>query len=139
MDPPDDLAEPSCEFPVRIDAVGSGILLTNVKPNGSKTTLFVQPSTKVTFTNVENGKSLTTPSVNLVMTKRDAFGHVTLSTSKGLIWRIVVPGQGLVAADIGQFGFRVNYDANGNFLSWQPISSGIRDGVTVEKLCPYLD
>jgi hypothetical protein len=101
--------------------------------------VLVQPSTKVTFTNVENGKSLTTPQVNLAMTKRDAFGNVILSTKKGLIWRIVVPGQGLVVADIGQFGFQVNYDANGSFLSWKPITSGIRDGVTVEKLCPYLD
>jgi len=139
MDPMDDQTEPSCEFPVRIDTVGTGIQHTVLKPDGSKTTLFVQPSTKVTFTNVENGKSLTTPSVNLLMTKRDAFGNVTLSTSKGLIWRIVVPGHGLVAADIGQFGYRVKYDANGNFLSWEPISSGIHDGVTVEKLCQYLD
>lgn len=139
MDPADDQSEGSCAFPVRIDTVGTGIQHTVLKQDGSKTTLFVQPATKVTFTNVENGKSLTTPSVNLLMTKRDAFGNVTLSTSKGLVWRIVVPGQGLVVADIGQFGFRVEYDANGNFLSWAPITSGIRDGVTVEKLCPYLD
>jgi hypothetical protein len=138
MDPPDDQTQPSCEFPVRIDTVGSGIKNTILKPDGSLMTLLVQPSVKVTFTNVENGKSLTTPSANLIVTKKDAFGHVTLSTSKGLIWRIVVPGKGLVAADIGQFGYSKKYDTNGNFVSWQPISSGIRDGITVATLCPYL-
>jgi hypothetical protein len=126
MDPPDDQTKPSCEFPVRIDAVGTAITQTVLKPDGSKTTLIVQPSTKVTFTNVENGKSLTTPQVYLKMEKSDALGRVTWSTSKGLIWRIVVPGQGLVAADIGQFGYRVRSDAKGNFLSWEPIISGIQ-------------
>jgi len=104
-----------------------------------KQTLFVQPTTRTTFTNLDTGKSLSTPAVNLTITKYDALGNMTLHTLPGLVRRIVVPGVGLVLADIGQVGFRFRFDSNGKLLSSDTLSSGIRDGITVDKLCQYLD
>jgi len=130
----------SCAFPVEIKTIGYAIKHVLYYPNGAvKQTLIVQPTTRTTFTNLDNGKSVSTPSVGLSMTKYDTAGHMTLHTVSGLVRRIVVPGKGLVIADIGQVGFHLTFDAAGALVDWDPVSSGIQNGVTVDKLCQYLD
>jgi len=135
-----DINTTDCAFPVKIQTTGYGIVHTMFYPNGSrKQTIITQPTTRVTFTNLDTGKSVSTPSVNLTIIRYDTAGNMVAKTSPGLMWRIVVPGKGLVAADIGQVGWKITFDSNGNIVSFDPISSGIRDGVTVAKLCDVLD
>jgi len=130
----------SCDFDVQIVTTGYGILHTNFNADGTvKKILLNMPRARVTFTNVENGKTLWTPTTALTKITYDSAGHITAFTTSGVTWRIVVPGHGSVIADVGQVGWRIHYDRNGNIVSSKPVSSGQRDGFSVSKLCQYLD
>ena len=78
------------------------------------------PRAKVSFTNVENGKTLDAEHHTTKITYPEVISLP--STSSGVAWRIVVPGKGLVIADVGQAGWLVHYDKYGNITSSKPLS-----------------
>jgi hypothetical protein len=60
------------------------------------------PRLRVTLTNLETGESLSFPSPSVATTKINPDGSYTVTVT-GLSDRLVVPGQGAVAMDVGRF------------------------------------
>lgn len=84
-----------CGFPVILHTEGT---VQVHKPGENAVDVF---HLTVTYTNPANGKSLYTPNVGAGVTQMKQDGS-TIVRYTGIITRIVLPGQGLVAAGIGQ-------------------------------------
>lgn len=133
-DYPDDT---SCPFIVNIKTTGSGWMHTLYYPNGSpKQQLLTQMSTRTTFTNASNGKSLSSPSSNMVQVRMAPDGTITFMAARGLVWRVVVPGEGMVAVDFGDVIIDVRL--NQGKVQADVVKPNDKS-FTIQKLCPYLD
>ncbi len=89
-----------CAFPLRVASVG----VVRIQ-NRSNVTKNVYNLT-TTYTNLNTGKSFSTPNVgpDIITTSTD--GSVTL-TQVGLLGRVVVPGVGVVFAQAGRIVYRL--------------------------------
>ena len=56
--------------------------------------------------------------------------------SAGLVAKLVVPGVGLVAANVGTT--RVHFDASGEPIPDSILVASIHDGPIAQFVCPYL-
>ena len=70
----------------------------------------------------------------MTVLKTNPDGSTTTFGCSGVKARIVVPGQGLVFADLGRVGWTVKFDGSGNMTAFKLSSSGIQDGVVPEML-----
>jgi hypothetical protein len=128
-----------CSFPMEIDSFADGMLHRQYDATGKLVkTLITTPQGRMTFKNLKTGKSVWTPTVGVYVSKTNPDGSLTFGWS-GVHARIVVPGQGLVLADLGRVEWTLKYDATGNILSFKLSRSGIQDGVVPARLCDVLD
>jgi len=118
-----------CSFPVRLHTTGWGIVHLFLDEDGTfRRVIITEPDTTITFTNELTGASVWTPSVNMVeeSPNRDGTGTKTL---RGVLDHIVVPGEGLITADVGRIDFLFTFDDQGTIISEQMVfSAGQQDG-----------
>jgi hypothetical protein len=136
--PPDVTFQNFCAFPVLVHTTGRGIAHVFFNNEGAvRDVIITAPNTTLTFTNVTNGHSISTPSVNMV---RQSFDGDTVTVSlRGLLDRFVVPGRGLVMADVGRVDMVFTLDSNGNVTSAeQTFASGQQDNGLSPALCPLI-
>ena len=89
----------------------------------------------ITFTNPATGASISSTRgyVEQFVQYRDG---TFLAMSAGLVSGLVVPGEGLVAANVGVI--RVLFDADGAPIPDSILIAGIHDGPIARAVCPYL-
>jgi hypothetical protein len=88
---------------------------------------------RITFSNPANGKSLTgvrAYNERYVLYDDGSFKAM----SAGLVAELIVPGKGLVAANVGVI--TATFDASGNLVSI--LVAGPHDGPIAAFVCPYL-
>ncbi len=90
---------------------------------------------KVTYTNPETGETLTTPSVGPDIFTLHEDGSRTIA-SIGIIERVVVPGEGLVAAQIGKIVFF--FTGSGDLEPEVIFEAGQHEGDILAALCEAL-
>jgi hypothetical protein len=91
-----------CGFRIERDIAGDLIDTTFVDGDGNaKRFLEVAPGFKVSFTNPANGITVTYPNVFSVHQTFNADGSIDEATV-GLVFRVIVPGQGPVAINTGR-------------------------------------
>ncbi len=136
---PDVIYHHVCSFPLLLHSDGTGIFHVFFDKNGNfDHVIITAPQTRLTFTNLNTGKSVWTPSVNMVK-EYNTSDTTGIQTLRGLLDRIVVPGQGLVSADVGRFDLLFTFDSSGNVTSAQPVfSAGIQDNQFIETVCSVL-
>ena len=119
-----------CSFPVLVHTTGNAIFHVFFDSAGNFSHVIITaPQTTLTFTNTINGKSVWTPSVNMVEEYGNPDGTGT-QTLRGLLDHIIVPGQGLIAADVGRVDIVYTFDNSGNIIGAQTVfSSGQQDGI----------
>jgi hypothetical protein len=105
-----------CGFPVEIDVTGRIRVIAFTDANGNERREIDSFHEQITFTNLNTGKSVTSPSVGPGIVYFNADGSVTL-VSSGIFIRIVVPKQGAV---IRQIGHTVLLFPPGQFPDGQP-------------------
>ena len=128
-----------CGFPMQVRSTGTGIVHLFLDENGDvQRVIITAPQTRMTFTNLDTGKNVWTPSVNMVLSEANEDGTVTQSL-RGLFWHLVVPGEGLITADVGRLDYRLTFDNNGNIIEEEVVfSAGIQEGQFVPTLCSVL-
>ena len=128
-----------CGFPMQVHTTGTGVFHLFLDSNGNFQRLIITaPTTTLTFTNLDTGKSVRTPSVNMVLDQANPDGTGTQSL-RGLLWHLVVPGQGLVTADVGRIDWLLTFDDQGNLISQNVVfSAGIQQGQFEQTLCSVL-
>src|SRR5258706_605742 len=104
--------------------------------------IITAPQTTLTFTNLDNNKSVSTPSVNMAEQYANPDGTGT-ATLRGLLDHIIIPGQGLVAADTGRIDTVYTFDNSDNIIGAQTsFVAGQSDGVLTDPnstiLCSVL-
>lgn len=123
-----------CGFPILRHDQGTLILQDSFDANGNvlwENAIF--SDWRITFTNPANNKSLTSIRAyneRFVLSEDGSFRTM----SAGLVAQVIVPGQGLIAANVGVI--TVTFDASG-----QPTSivvGGEHDGPIAQFICPYL-
>lgn len=67
-----------------------------------------QARARITWTNLNNGKSVWTPSVGNWTLVPDPYGNLVVAYSSGVLQRIVIPGEGLVSADVGRIDVTIS-------------------------------
>ena len=88
---------------------------------------------RITFTNPANGKSLT--SVRAYNERYVLYDDGSFQAmSAGLVAELIIPGQGLVAANVGVI--TATFDASGELVSI--LIAGQHDGGIAAFVCPYL-
>jgi hypothetical protein len=88
---------------------------------------------RITFTNPANGKSLT--SVRAYNERYVLYDDGSFKAmSAGLVAELIIPGEGLVAANVGVI--TATFDASGNLVSI--LVAGQHDGPIAAFVCPYL-
>jgi hypothetical protein len=128
-----------CSFPMEIDAFADGVIHRHYDATGQLVkTLITTPQGRMTFKNLNTGKSVWTPTVGVFVSKTNPDGSLTFGWS-GIHARIVVPGQGLVLADLGRVEWTLKFDGSGNVTSFKLSRSGVQDGVVPARLCDVLD
>ena len=106
-----------CGFPMEIHSTGTMVAHVFFDDAGNfQRALITAPKTRLTFTNLDTGASVWTPSVNMVQETANEDGTGT-QTLRGLLWHLIVPGQGLVTADVGRIDFQFTFDEDGNIAS----------------------
>ncbi len=88
---------------------------------------------KRTFTNTVTGTSITTPDVGIDKITMHKDGSSTVMTI-GLLGHFPVPGEGLVAVNVGVI--RLTFDADGNLVS--AVEHGQHDGPFFPQFCSAL-
>lgn len=88
---------------------------------------------RITFTNPANGKSLT--SVRAYNERYVLYDDGSFKAmSAGLVAELIIPGQGLVAANVGVI--TATFDSSGQLVSI--LIAGQHDGGIAAFVCPYL-
>lgn len=132
------LAQRLCGFPVEIRTTGTAVVHVFPTDLFDPRVIITAPETRLTFTNVVTGESVWTPSVNMVMQIPNEDGTGT-KTLRGLLWRLVLPGEGLVTADVGRIDFLFTFDEAGNIVSEELIfSAGQQNGDFLDQVCSAL-
>jgi hypothetical protein len=130
-----------CGFPMQVHTTGDVVVRVFFDESGNfARALITAPETRLQFTNLDTGASVWTPSVNMVQETANADGTGT-QTLRGLLWHLVVPGQGLVTADVGRIDFQFTFDEDGNIVTEDVVfAAGQWPGQNVffDSLCPVL-
>ncbi len=136
---PDVVYHHVCDFPVLLHSTGTGIFHVFFDGAGNFDHVIITgANVKLTFTNLDNGKSIWTPSVNMVEEYNNPDG-TGVQTLRGLLDHIVIPGQGLVTADVGRIDTLYTFDNSGNIIGAQTIfSAGREDNQFVPAVCTAL-
>jgi hypothetical protein len=93
---------------------------------------------KMVFTNLITGEAVWTPSVNMTQEQLNEDGTGT-KTLRGLLWHLVVPGEGLVTADVGRIDWLFTFDDQGNVVSEDLVFvAGIQENQLPPMLCSVL-
>jgi hypothetical protein len=123
-----------CGFPIVRQDVGTLIIQDHYDSNGAlvfENVIF--SNWRITFTNPANGKSVSSVrAYNERFVQYDDGSYKAVSA--GLVAHLVIPGQGVVASNVGIISVR--FDA-----SDKPISilvAGEHDGPITQFVCPYL-
>jgi hypothetical protein len=127
-----------CGYPLEIRSTGTAIIHVFPTELWDERVIITAPQTRLQFTNLSTGESIWTPSVNMVMQipHEDGTGTKTL---RGLLWRLVLPGEGLITADAGRIDFLFTFDDEGNIVSEEMIfSAGQQNGDFLEQTCAAL-
>lgn len=104
---------PLCGFSIQNHL--TGIVNTSVhydKDGNVVREISTAPTFQITFTNLNTGKSITSPGPSSVKVLYNPDGTVATFTVTGLNLRIVVPGHGLVFLQTG----KLVYDGDGNII-----------------------
>jgi hypothetical protein len=136
---PDVTVRHLCEFPVLVHGTGWGIVHVYFGEAGDFERLIItEPAVTLTFTNLNTGVSVWTPSVNMIEETANPDGTGT-KTLRGLLDHIIVPGEGLVEADVGRIDYLFTFDDQGNIMSEQTVfTAGRQDGEFDAVLCSVL-
>lgn len=127
-----------CSFPMQVDVFGQTMVHTQYDSTGRLVKMLATMSQgRMTFTNLNTKKSVWTPTAGVFTSKTNPDGGLTFGWS-GIKARIVVPGQGLVLADLGTVTWTLKYDAQGK-LTFKLTQGGIQQGVVPPSLCGVLD
>ena len=130
-----------CGFPMEVHTTGTTMVRVFFDNSGNfERALITAPETRVSFTNLDTGESVWTPSVNMVQETANADG-TGKQTLRGLLWHLVVAGEGLVTADVGRIDFQFTFDEQGNIESEEVVfAAGQWPGPNVffDTLCSVL-
>jgi hypothetical protein len=121
--------EGECAFPVEVHITGT--LVTNVTPQG---TIEAFPTFRVTFTNLDTGASISSPSPVVARTVSNDDGTATVYAT-GLAGHLIVPGEGLITVDVGRLVFIT--DETGEPIGEPAFIAGQFEGV-FPALCDVL-
>jgi hypothetical protein len=138
--PIDDLAvtQGLCGFAVSIHTTGTAVVHVFPTDLWDERVIITAPSTRLTLTNIATGESVWTPSVNMVMQLPHEDGTGTKSL-RGLFWRLVIPGRGLVAADVGKLDVLFTFNEAGEIVSEEVVfTAGQQDGTFLQEMCAAL-
>jgi hypothetical protein len=128
-----------CGFPMEVRTTGTGVFHLFLDEDGNfERIIITSPTVRLVFTNLNTGESVWTPSVNMVDQRMNEDGTGTLSY-RGLLWHLVVPGEGLVTADVGRIDWLFTFDDEGNVVSEELVFvAGIQENQLPPMLCPVL-
>ena len=128
-----------CGFPMDVHGSGTGIFHLFLDENGDFERIIITAADlKYSFTNQLTGESVWTPSVNMVEEEANPDGTGT-KTLRGLVWALIVPGEGLVTADVGRIDWLFTFDSDGNLVSEDLVFlAGIQENQFPEMLCSVL-
>lgn len=127
-----------CGYPLEIRTTGTAVVHVFPTDLWDERVIITAPQTRLTFTNLLTGESIWTPSVNMVMQIPHDDGTGT-KTLRGLLWRLVLPGEGLVTADAGRLDVLFTFDDAGNIVSEELVfSAGQQHGDFLEQTCTAL-
>jgi len=130
----------SCSFPIVVHFEGTIRFIVDFDQAGNVTKIIeTSPGIKGTFTNPVTGASVWTPSTNVTLIRFNPDNTLTVSL-RGLVDRVVVPGQGLVVADAGNITFLFVFNDQGHLISTQlTFQAGQYNGLNPEPfLCSIL-
>jgi hypothetical protein len=123
-----------CGFPVLRHDEGTLIFQDSFDENGNvvwENAIF--SNWRITFTNPANNKSVASTRAYNERFVLDEDGSFR-TMSAGLVAELVVPGQGLVAGNVGVI--TAVFDSSGNLVS--VLAAGEHDGAIAQFICPYL-
>jgi hypothetical protein len=128
-----------CGFPMQVHTTGSAVLHYFLDEASNPVRLLITASDiKISFTNLDTGAMVWSPSVNTVDYEIRNDGTV-LKTLNGLFWRLVLPGEGLITADVGRLQLLQTFDSNGNVIDEEvTFSAGQQDGTFPHEICGAL-
>jgi hypothetical protein len=127
-----------CGFPLHVRTTGTAVVHLFATDLFDERVIITAPQTRLVFTNLLTGESVWSPSVNMVaqLPQEDGTGIKSL---RGLLWRLVVPGMGLVTADVGKIDLRFTFDEAGEIVSEEVIfSAGQQEGDFLPQICSVL-
>jgi hypothetical protein len=129
---------PFCGFPMEIQTTGTAVVHLFLDEAGAfERVIITSPRIRLTFTNLSNGKSVWTPSVNMVV-QSQAEGSSRTSSYRGLLWHLIVPGQGLITADVGKLDVLITMHDDGTFTEEVTFVAGQQEGAFLPLLCATL-
>ena len=128
-----------CGFPMEVRTTGSGVFHLFLDDQGNfERVIITAPRIRLSFTNLTTGASIWTPSVNMVEDTANPDGTGTQSL-RGLLWRLVLPHEGLVTADVGRIDFLLTFDDEGNIIGSEVVFlAGQQEGQFEAALCSAL-
>jgi hypothetical protein len=127
-----------CGFPVEVHTSGTGVFHLWEDPNGALERLIITSANiKLTFTNLITGQSVWTPSVNMTEISVHDDGTATQSY-RGLLWHLVVPGEGLLTADVGRIDFLYSFVNGTPVFQGVVFAAGIQENEFLALVCTVL-
>lgn len=128
-----------CGFPMEVRTTATGIFHLFFDEDGAlERVLVTTANSKLTFTNLVTGEAVWTPSVNMVEGHFNDDGTAT-TTLRGLFWHLIVPGEGLITADVGRLDLLETFDESGNIVSEEVVfSAGIQENQFLPTVCIVL-
>ena len=126
-------------FKMRTEFSGKAIVHVFTEKNGNTRTLITQANGKMTFTNLDNGKTVRTTMAGMSMTERNAAGQKLWKMVSGNRWHLNLTGEGQRYADVGRVVWVWSYDSQGRSTgSRVEFESGLRSGNISPYLCEVL-
>lgn len=128
-----------CGFPMEVRTTGTAVFHLFLDEDGNfERIIITEPTMKMVFTNLITGEAVWTPSVNMTQEQLNEDGTGT-KTLRGLLWHLVVPGEGLVTADVGRIDWLFTFDDQGNVVSEDLVFvAGIQENQLPPMLCSVL-
>ena len=134
----DTFIDTSCGFPLEVITEGTAVVHLYLDEAGAfERAIITAPQTRLTFTNLSNGESVWTPSVNMV-TEAQIDADSGTSSLRGLFWHLILPGEGLITADVGRLDLLFTRHADGSFTEEVFFSAGKQEGAFLFLLCDAL-